>query len=124
MRTEPILWAGGEHVFAFPIHPENTLAALESRCEGDGVGLIFYRLANSIEKQSDVFETLIIGLHGGGMDKVEARQLVNKLFEDYGLRKLRLTAYAVLNVAMHGWPVEEPEDDEGKSKVETSKTSK
>ena len=117
MRTEPTMWRGGEHTFALPVHPENTLAALQDRCGGDGVGLIFKRLVDGIAKDTDIFETIIMGLAGGGeIGKHEARRLVNKVYEDYGLYSMLPIAIVILGTALHGGSDDEV-DSEGKTEA-------
>ncbi|WP_107495645.1 gene transfer agent family protein [Thalassobius sp. I31.1] len=103
MKADTLQWVGGEHAFALPL---SSLEALQSRCDGDGVGLIHQRLSSSQFKVSDVVATLALGLQGGGMEQQSAVAKVRDLYEDHGLNALAVTAFAVLSVALNGWPDE------------------
>ena len=111
MRKELIKWAGGEHDFALSV-PD--LLALQDRCNGDGVGLIYSRLQAGIFGVNDVLAPIALGLERGGMDKRDATTLTRTVFEDNGLNALALTAHAILSVSLNGWP-----DQEGEAGVET-----
>lgn len=117
MRSEPITWAGGEHEFALSVP---LLLALEDRCNGDGVGLIYKRLSEGLFKVQDVLATVALGLEGGGMKKADAVKLTHTQYEDHGLHALALPAQVVLGLALSGWPKDEPEGEIG---VETPKNS-
>ena len=116
MRPETLNWAGGEHEFALPLL---LLDALQQRCDGDGVGLIFQRLCEGMPKVSDVTATVALGLEGGGMEKRAAVELVARQYEDHGLYCLLLVAQAVLGAALNGWP--ESDDTSGEDPGEAPK---
>ena len=118
MRSEIITWAGGEHAFALTVP---LLIALQDRCCGDGVGLIYQRIENGSFKVQDILATLHLGLEGGGMDKREAVKLVYALYEDHGVNALVIPAQVVLALSLNGWP--EQETEEGEGGVETLTTS-
>jgi hypothetical protein len=106
MRSETLNWVGGEHEFALTLP---LLDALQQRCGGDGVGLIYKRLVSQEFRTTDVVATLALGLEGGGMAKHDAVRLVHNQYEDHGLFALVLPALGVLGGALQGWP-----EDEGK----------
>lgn len=117
MRSETITWVGGEHEFALTVP---LLLALEDRCGGDGVGLIYKRLSDGLFKVQDVLATVALGLEGGGMVKTDAVKLTHSQYEDHGLSSMAIVAQAVLGMALSGWPSDAPEGEDG---VETPKTS-
>lgn len=106
MRSETITWVGGEHEFALTLP---LLDALQQRCDGDGVGLIYKRLSQQEFKAADVVSTIALGLEGGGMKKAEAVKMISIKYADHGLYPLVVTAQIILGGALMGWP-----DDEGK----------
>ena len=101
MRAETISWVGGEHEFALDLP---RLEALQQRCDGDGIGLIYQRLVSGTFKVADVIATLALGLEGGGMPRQDATRLVRALYEDHGMNALTLPAQAVLGFSLNGWP--------------------
>lgn len=120
MRAETLTWVGGEHDFALPLP---LLEALQTRCGGDGVGLIHNRLATGMFKVQDVLSTLALGLEGGGMAKQAAVSLTRALYEDHGLHALAIPAFTILGLAMSGWPSQTDDGPSGEAGVETPKTS-
>ena len=116
MRPETIQWVGGEHDFMLPV---TLLEALEQRCNGDGVGLIYQRLTAGVYGVKDITATLALGLEGGGMERAKSVTLVRTLYEDHGLMALAVTAQAVLGLALMGWPDDKP----GEEGVETPENS-
>lgn len=120
MRSERITWSGGQHEFALPVP---LLIALEERCGGDGVGLIFRRLSDGTFRVRDVLETLTLGLEGGGMAKADAYRLPRTEYEGAGLYDLAIAARIILGIALQGWPSDEADESEGEAGVETPETS-
>ena len=116
MRTEVLRWAGGEHEFGLSV---SDLEALQDRCGGDGVFLVYNRIVGGIATTRDILATTALGLEGPEMSKIDAVKLVRGIAEDQGLNALLLTAQAVLGAALMGWPDQEPGEDRG----ETPKTS-
>lgn len=108
-----ITWAGGEHEFDLKIEH---LRALQDRCDA-GPEWILARLSNKQWHVNDVVDTIRLGLEGGGMEKGEARKLVQRYVEDRPLTLSVLTAQAVLLLALYGDPDDQPgEPDAGTGK--------
>ncbi len=105
-----ITWAGGEHEFDLKIEH---LRALQDRCDA-GPEWILARLSNKQWHVNDVVDTIRLGLEGGGMEKGEARKVVQRYVEDRPLTLSVLTAQAVLLLALYGDPDDQPgEPDAG-----------
>lgn len=108
-----ITWAGGEHEFDLKIEH---LRALQDRCDA-GPEWILARLSNKQWHVNDVVDTIRLGLEGGGMEKGEARKVVQRYVEDRPLTLSVLTAQAVLLLALYGDPDDQPgEPDAGTGK--------
>lgn len=111
--AKDITWAGGEHSFDLKIEH---LRALQDRCDA-GPEWILQRLATKQWHVNDVVDTIRLGLEGGGMDKSEARRLVQRYVEDRPLTLSVLTAQAILMLALYGDPDDQPgEADAGTGK--------
>lgn len=95
-----INWQGGEHEFALRL---GELEALQ-KITGEGPGLVLARLHETLGagglfgpwKVADILDTIRLGLIGGGMDKIEARDLVLSMIERHGLPALISTAIEIL----------------------------
>lgn len=98
MRGVDMTWAGGEHAFLLTI---DLLRALQDRCDA-GPAFILHRLTQNRWLVDDVIQPIRLGLEGGGMDKEQARKLVQKFVEDRPLTESVLTAQAVLAGALFG----------------------
>lgn len=115
---ETIIWAGGEHPFLLRI---GELRSLDDRCEG-GAFAAWSRLVARSPRFDDVYETIRLGLIGGGMADKDARQLVAKVEDQSGLGEMLPTATLVLFRAFHRR--EEGEDDPGERQAaETPQSS-
>lgn len=99
-----ITWAGGEHEFDLKIEH---LRALQDRCDA-GPEWILARLSNKQWHVNDVVDTIRLGLEGGGMEKADARKMVQRYVEDRPLTLSVLTAQAVLLLALYGDPDDQP----------------
>ncbi len=102
--AKEITWAGGEHAFDLKIEH---LRALQDRCDA-GPEWILARLSNKQWHVNDVVDTIRLGLEGGGMEKTDARKLVQRYVEDRPLTLSVLTAQAVLMMALYGDPDDQP----------------
>lgn len=102
--SKEITWAGGEHAFDLKIEH---LRALQDRCDA-GPEWILARLSNKQWHVNDVVDTIRLGLEGGGMEKSDARKLVQRYVEDRPLTLSVLTAQAVLMMALYGDPDDQP----------------
>lgn len=120
MIPKDITWVGGSHDFALPLP---LIDALQERCGGDGIGLIYRRLETGQFKYQDVIFSIAFGLHGGGMDRQDAIKKVQGLYEDHGLNKLVVVSMTVIAAALNGWPDVEVEDSQGEGVSEDKKSS-
>ncbi len=111
-----ITWAGGEHEFDLKI---DHLRALQDRCDA-GPEWILARLSNKRWHVNDVVDTIRLGLEGGGMEKTDARKMVQRYVEDRPLTLSVLTAQAVLLLALYG----DPDDQPGKTSAGTGKPTR
>lgn len=103
MRSGLMTWVGGEHDFALDI---GALRALQKACDA-GPEQILHRITAGRWLVDDLFETIRLGLIGGGeVSEREARDLVGRLFDQHPLMAFRLTAQRILIAALVG-----PEDD-------------
>lgn len=111
-------WADGRYLFALKL---KQIEELQRLCGGSGLGEIAQRLL--VEGRwfvADVVETLRLGLIGGGMPALRARELIDTYVDGRPLADPRdpnnslTTAQAVLGAVYFG--VEEAGgDDEGKA---------
>ena len=106
MRPIDLIWAGGEHSFLLAI---DHLRALQEKCDAGPVWVLT-RLRSGQWYVDDVIQPIRLGLEGGGIDKDEARRLVQKHVEDRPLAESVLIAQAVLAAFLFG-------DDEGDDPV-------
>lgn len=95
-------WIGGEHDFALDI---GGLRALQTACDA-GPEQILRRLSAGTWRVNDLFDTIRLGLIGGGMTAKDANAIVNDMFAKHPYLPFRLTAQAILMAALVG-----PEDD-------------
>lgn len=98
-----LTWPGGEHDFALRIEH---LRALQDRCDA-GPGWVLARLGSGQWRVEDVTETIRLGLEGGGMEKKDARRLV-EMHVQTALAMSVLTAQAVLMSTLYG---SDPDDE-------------
>ena len=101
MNTVVLVWPGGEHEFALRL---GELEALQIASDS-GPGEVLLRLHTSMAdanplvgpwRISDVIDTIRLGLIGGGMDGIEARNQVRKAVERHGIPDLIPTAAEAL----------------------------
>lgn len=111
-----LAWADGTYLFALKL---KQIEELQRLC-GAGLGEIAQRLL--VEQRwrvSDVVETLRLGLIGGGLPAVRARELIETYVDGHPLADPRdpanhlMTAQAVITAAYFG-VVEATEEVEGK----------
>jgi hypothetical protein len=109
MARVELTWAGGEHAFLLTI---DHLRALQNKCDA-GPEWILARLGSKQWFVDDVIQPIRLGLEGGGLDKEQARKLVQKHVEDRPITLSVLTARAVLMAALYG----DPDDPVGEAKA-------
>lgn len=108
------LWPGGEHAFRLRL---GELRALQDKCDA-GPELILQRIRLGAWKVDDLFETLRLGLIGGGMDAGEARRKVADAFERDPLLSFKSPALEVLAAALIG----DPDDPAGEPSLASDPT--
>lgn len=105
-------WPGGEHRFSLPI---GHLRAVQDACDA-GPMQIFQALGNGAWRLDMPMSVLRHGLIGGGMAEIEARKLVDRMFDAHPLAKFIAPARLVIMAAVVG-----PGDDPvGEPKGETT----
>jgi hypothetical protein len=102
-----ITWGDGERTFRLAI---GQLRELEEKCNA-GFLDIFYRLINRKAYVDDVYQTIRLGLIGGGATPVEALTLCARYVEGAPWIENVAIAIAILGAAIIG-----PEDDQPKKK--------
>lgn len=107
MNGIELTWAGGEHRFLLPI---GQLRALQQYCDA-GPEHILNRLRDQSWRVDDVVQTIRLALEGGGLDKEEARRLVQLHVEEKPLKLSVVTAHVVLASSLYG----EADDPVGES---------
>ncbi len=107
-----LVWLGGEHEFALDI---GSLRALQKHCDA-GPQQILNRIAVGNWRVDDLYQTIRLGLIGGGMAQAEANRLTDATFQAHKLRQLRPTAQAILVDALIG----DPDDPVGEVEGETA----
>lgn len=118
MQTFTLNWAGGEHEFALRL---GELEALQESC-GAGPGEVLGRLAVSAANKTlvgtwrvaDVFDTIKLGLIGGGMERQDAADLVRTALDRSGFIALIVTAADILSSALMG-PSSQSSEQEGEA---------
>lgn len=74
MPGEQIVWAGGEHTFFLGI---GEIRALQKACDA-GPFVVYGRLVSGQWHVEDVFDTIRLGMIGGGATEAEARDAVER----------------------------------------------
>lgn len=93
MRSaEEIVWAGGEHRFRLGI---GELRAIEQASDA-GVSVVLLRLLGQQWKVDDVLGPIRLGLIGGGMKDIEAKQVIDRVSGTNSLYELSTTAADLL----------------------------
>ena len=108
-KIEQMRWPGGEHDFAL-FYGE--IEILQDKCDA-GPEFIFNSLAGRTYLQKYAFETLRLGLIGGGMPDGLARRLVNDCKENHPLRDFIVPALNVLGAAIAGYEDDKPGEAQG-----------
>lgn len=93
-------WPGGEHAFRLRL---GELQALQEKCDA-GPEMVLQRIRLGVWQVNDLFETIRLGLIGGGMDRDAARRLVIDSFERTPLMEFKTPAIEVLAAALIGVP--------------------
>lgn len=97
-KLENLTWPGGEHDFLLGI---GQIRALQDKCDA-GPGFILERLRTGRFWLDDAMQTIRLGLIGAGMDKDEARKLVDRFFGERPLAEFVLPAQLILSAAIYG----------------------
>jgi hypothetical protein len=98
MRPVTLTWVGGEHDFALTI---GGLRAVQDASNA-GPQEIAQRLAIGSWRIDDLGGVIRHGLEGGGMDKVEAQNLIRKMMDQYPLMDFVVTAQTIITAALVG----------------------
>lgn len=112
---EQFRWVGGEHDFALNL---GEIEILQDKCDA-GPEFIFTAIGNGTWRQEYLFETIRLGLIGGGMNSHDARKLVRKVGEREALREFVGTAHMILLAALVGTKDDTPGKDEGEEESPT-----
>ena len=91
-------WAGKERLFRLNY---GGVLDLEEACS-DAIGAIFLRVSTGRYGAADIWQTLRLALIGGGLDKVEAKHLLERHFDTYPLAENAAVAGDVLVALMVG----------------------
>lgn len=77
LSAEVVLSFGdGEHLFAIK---GKQLETLEKICDA-GISEISHRVLSMVPKYADLYSVILLGLEGGGMPPVEAKQFMDRYF--------------------------------------------
>jgi hypothetical protein len=91
-----IAWPQGEHAFWLNL---GELRALEQACDA-GFMLIWSRMISGQPRVDDIYQTIRLGLIGGGMLPDKAATLTAKAFEESSIMTLMRTAEPVLRISI------------------------
>jgi hypothetical protein len=91
-------WIGGEHDFALDI---GGLRALQNACDA-GPEQIFRRILSGQWRIDDLYQTIRLGLIGGGMADRDAARVVDTAFRSHPVMLFRTTAHTVLLLSLLG----------------------
>jgi hypothetical protein len=109
-------WADGEHEFCLPL---GQLRDLQKACDA-GPRVIFDRLASGRWLVDDIYETIRLGLIGGGMAPLRALGLVNKYVAKRPLIENVGAAMQILEAELVGVPDDPVPKSEAGESVETT----
>jgi hypothetical protein len=111
-----IQWLGGEHEFALDI---GGLRALQTACNA-GPEQILADLSGRSWKIDHTFQTIRLGLIGGGMKADEAARIVDTAFRSHPLMLFKPTAHLIILCALMGDPDDPLGDASGEARGETA----
>lgn len=100
MRAIELVWPGGEHTFDLRL---GELQALQDACDA-GPEFILNRIMAGQWRHSDLFDTIRLGLIGGGMERSAAMKVTRDAFDRHGLVAFKITASSILGQALYGVP--------------------
>lgn len=103
MEARLINWPGGEHLFRLGIEQ---LRTLQQRTDC-GAEHLANRIAGGQWMVDDFREVFRCGLIGGGMEKVRAVQLVDRILEDGVFIRFKAPALEILGDCLYG-PADDP----------------
>lgn len=103
MEARLIMWPGGEHPFRLGIEQ---LRTLQQRTDC-GPEHLANKIADGRWTVDDLREVYRCGLIGGGMGKVEAVTLIDRLLEDGVLIRFKAPAIEILGDCLYG-PADDP----------------
>jgi hypothetical protein len=113
-----LIWGDGEHRFRLAI---GQLRELQEKCDA-GPAEIAGRLADGRWRVNDVWETVRLGLIGGGMPASDAHRLTTRYVDERPWLESVPAAQAVLMAALVGAP-EEPVGKDEAAEAETGATT-
>jgi len=113
-------WAGVERSFQLRF---GDVLDLEEAA-GDGIGVIFARVASGRFFARDVYHTIRLALIGGGMGAVDAKRLIDDRFETRPFMTNAVVAGEILSAIMVGVePMEEKPEADGNGRYVFSEVS-
>lgn len=95
-------WADGQYPFCLPLAQ---LEELQAHCDA-GPMVILDRLQHGRWKTQDIYQTMRLGLIGGGMPPVDALRLCKLYIAERPWGESALPALAVISAAVFGKPGE------------------
>lgn len=128
MEPVIVVWPGGEHEMRLALAQ---LEGLQSKLDA-GPEFLLNRIRLGQWKAADLFEVLRWGLIGGGMERLEAEKLMQRVIDQHPLGEFKGPALEVLSHAVFGpaddpvgedGPVTEPTPDQQKTDGGSSATS-
>lgn len=99
-----LVWADGTHTFRLAL---GNLRELQEKT-GCGPMELYRRVTQGTWRVDDIYETIRIGLIGGGKKPADAVRLVQRYVAERPLLESVPAAVAVLMVALHGPPEDQP----------------
>lgn len=120
MEALVIEWAGVERSFQLRF---GDVLDLEEAA-GDGIGVIFARVASGRFSARDVYHTIRLALIGGGMGEVDARRLIDQRFGARPFMANAVVAGEILSAIMVGVePIDEKSETDGNGRYLFSEVS-
>lgn len=102
-------WAGKERLFRLNF---GDVMSLEEACGGQGIGAIYIRLQTGEFTVSDVWNTIRLGLIGGGEGVLDAKRLLTKYFDTIGYLTQAQIAVDIIHTIMTGLEPNKGESEE------------
>lgn len=112
-------WADGTYLFRLPV---SRLIELEQKCAASFT-TVHRRLVSGSPTITDIYETIRLGLIGGGLDPVAALTLVKRYVDDAPKVPNMITAAEIMKAVMFGFEVEDLGKGEAAPTVESPNAS-